>query len=337
MSSTKTATAMVFDRGLKKRQREWAIAASESTYYDYLRIEVAQRLCDRLEDIKRNFPLALELGCHRGQVYDVISSREGLGGHGGIGGIETLVQCDMAATAIDASKSVVVGGEAVASSLSDIKGEEKKIPALVKQYSLVCDEEATLPFKEASFDAVLSSMNLHWVNDLPSTLLQIKKVLKPDGVFVASMLGGNTLQELRYCFYLAEQERRGGLSSHASPFALASDVASLMQGAGFSLPTVDVDTITISYPDAIALMEHVQRMGEGTAALNRVFHVGSDTFLATAALYQKLYGLEDGSVSATFQVIYMIGWSPHDSQPKPCSRGSGKMKIGDNKNTPSVW
>lgn len=330
-SSSSTRTVQVFDRALKRRQRDWSLGLAEGDYYDYLRVESASRLCDRLEDIKRSFPLTLDLGCHRGHIYKVVSGAEGLQGRGGIGGIETLVQCDFSDKAVQL-RTLEGAGEA-----ADAGGTDgASSPATrVKQFVVHCDEEA-LPFKEHSFDAVLSSMSLHWVNDLPSTLQQIKRVLKPDGAFVASMLGGSTLQELRYCFYLAEQERRGGLSSHASPFALPSDVAGLMQGAGFSLPTIDVDTVTLSYPDAFTLMEHLVNMGEGTASLNRQFAVGKDTFLAAAALYQELYGLEDGSVTATFQIIYMIGWSPHESQPKACQRGSGTTKIGTLKDNKSV-
>lgn len=331
--STKTKTVQVFDRELKERQRAWSLSIKDSDYYDYLRKESAERLCDRLEDINRAFPLTLDLGCHRGHIYKVVSGAEGLQGRGGVGGIETLVQCDFTHKSIELRKLDEAGaGGAGASATTALTPADR--PLLVNQFSVHCDDEA-LPFKEQSFDAVLSSMNLHWVNDLPSTLQQIKRILKPDGVFMASMLGGTTLQELRYCFYLAEQERRGGLSPHASPFALPSDVASLMQAAGFSMPTIDVDTITISYPEAFTLMEHIVKMGEGTASLNRQYSVGRDTFLAMAALYQELYGLEDGSVTATFQIIYMIGWSPHESQPKACQRGSGKAKIGVLKEQPA--
>ena len=322
--STKTGTVAVFDRDLKRRQRNWSLKLPDSEYYDYLRIEAAERLCDRFEDITRSFPVVLELGCHRGHVFKVLTSKESLSGRGGIGGIETLVQCDLAEFAVDKGKGVATVD---AAQLASRTSGAALSSGVIQQLSMHCDEES-LPFKEASFDAVLSSMNLHWVNDLPSTLQQIKRALKPDGVFLASMLGGTTLHELRHCFYLAEQERRGGLSPHASPLAMASDAASLLQGAGFALPTVDIDTLTVSYPDAFTLMEHLQRMGEGQASLSRQFHVGSDTFLAVAALYQQLYGLEDGSIPATFQLISMVGWAPHDSQPRPCARGSGKAKIG---------
>lgn len=114
---------------------------------------------------------------------------------------------------------------------------------------------------------------------------------------------------------------------HTSPMVQASDVAGLMQASGLALPTVDVDTITVGYPSAFALMEHLRSMGEGSAATNRQASVGADTFLAAASIYQHLYGLEDGSVSATFQVISVIGWSPSSSQPSPKKRGSAQSSF----------
>jgi NADH dehydrogenase [ubiquinone] 1 alpha subcomplex assembly factor 5 len=126
----------------------------------------------------------------------------------------------------------------------------------VKAFAVQCDEEK-LPFQPHSFDLVLSSMYLHWVNDLPGTLKAIKSILRPDGAFIGCMLGGSTLQELRHCFYLAQQERTGGVSSHCSPFALPSDIAGLMQSAGFSLLTIDVDTVTVLlFPLPLFLMKH---------------------------------------------------------------------------------
>mmetsp|Transcript_28401 Transcript_28401/g.27207 ORF Transcript_28401/g.27207 Transcript_28401/m.27207 type:complete len:380 (-) Transcript_28401:283-1422(-) len=311
--STKENVA-VFDRILKRRQREWSSNADDSEYYDYLRIESANRLVDRIEDISKEFPLALEIGCHRGHVFDLINGKEGLSGTGGIGGVETLIQCDFCPTFVESAISKA--------------NEREKEKFNVKSYGLLMDDEF-IPFKDKQFDLVLSNMSLHWVNDLPSTLRQIKACLKPDGVFLGSMLGGSTLEELRRCFYLAELERKGGISPHASPFAKASDLAALMQSSGFSLPTVDVDTVQIAYPDVFTLMEHVSRMGEGTASLNRQYNVGTDTFLAMAAIYQELYGQEDGSITATFQFIYTIGWSPDGTQSKACQRGTAKKSMKD--------
>ncbi len=296
----------VFDRELKSRQRKWALSLEGGDYYDYLRIESAAQICERIEDITREFPTALDLGCHRGQLFDVINSRPSLGANGGgVGGIKKLYAVDMS---VDAEAAVI---------------KRDGQPPLVELVRIAGNEENPLSFTEKkSMDLILSSLSLHWINDLPGTLTQVKEALREDGCFIASLLGGSTLQELRYCLYLAEQERRGGISPHASPLITPSDMAGLMQGAGFALPTIDVETDTVSYPDAFTLMEHLSLMGEGNAALNRQFHVGRDTLLAAAALYQEIYGLEDGSVPATFQTIYVIGWAPHESQPKCKKRGS---------------
>lgn len=301
----------VFDRDLKKRQRAWALSLNDGEYYDYLREESARQICDRLDDITRTFPVALDLGGYRGHLFREISSRSALGeGGGGIGGIKKLYEVDIA---VDSETD---------------KNTQHSDNTLVERVRLRGNEENPLSCVEkGSVDIVLSSLSMHWVNDLPGALQQIKEVLRPDGCFLGSVLGGATLQELRYCFYLAEQERRGGISPHVSPLITPSDMAGLMQGAGFALPTIDIETVTVAYPDALTLMEHLARMGEGSAALNRQFHVGRDTFLAAAALYQEIYGLEDGSVPATFQTIYMIGWAPHESQPKCLKRGSGSVSM----------
>jgi NADH dehydrogenase [ubiquinone] 1 alpha subcomplex assembly factor 5 len=309
--SSRSESNLIFDRELKARQKERSLLLTDGEYYDYLREESAARIVDRIEDISRVFPTGLELGCHRGALYDLINGTESLrDGGGGIGGIKTLYQCDMALSAMRTNTK-----------------EDTQAPLVDAKY-LHGDEENGLPFQEGSFDIVLSSMNLHWINDLQKVLKSIKTVLKPDGVFIGSMLGGSTLQELKECLYLAEQERKGGFSPHASPLAKPSDIAGLMQ-ANFSLPTIDIDTHTISYPDAFTLMEHLGLMGEGHATVNRRYSVGRDTFLAAAALYQEKYGLEDGSIPATFQIIYMIGWKPHASQPKAMPRGSGTHKLTD--------
>lgn len=315
----------VFDRQLKRRQREFALQLNTS-YYEYLREESNGNIVDRLDDINKSFPAALELGSYRGDMYRRISSEsENHKYHsngGRVGGILELIQTDIAEFAWKGSTSID------GSDSDDCTNNDTHQPA-VKTSKLSFDEECVFPFEDKSFDLVLSSLSLHWINDLPSALLQIKRVLKPDGAFIGSMFGGNTLKELRHCFYLAELERRGGFSPHASPLAKSSDIAGLMQDAGFNLPTIDIDTITVSYPDAISLMEHLVCMGEGSASINRQFAVGRDTFLSMASIYQQLYGLDDGSVRATFEIIYIIGWRPDASQPKACQRGSAKQSMRD--------
>lgn len=295
----------VFDRNLKAKQRDYAIRMDNTAYYDYIREEAAIRIVDRLDDIKRTFPHVLDIGSHRGHILRALVSKNEEN-ETSIGGIDALVQCDT-------SKSALLRALSDASTISPSRS--------ILTSQVIADEES-LPFADNTFDLVMSCMVLNWVNDIPTFLKKVLSILKPDGAFVASLLGGSTLQELRHSFYLAELDRRGGFSPHLSPLALPSDVASLMQGAGFSLPTIDVDTITVHYPDAFVLMEHLRAMGEGHAALNRQLHVGKDTMLAMAAVYQELYGLEDGSIPATFQLISVIGWSPHTSQQQPKRRGS---------------
>lgn len=232
-----TAVKQIFNRPLKAKQRLQASQLTDYQYYEYLREEMASRLIDRLEDISRPFPFALELGSHTGIFGRKISEGDSLrSGAGGIGGIEKLLQTDMA----------IFGPQSEGAHVTDVNALfANAVGDKVKIANLTLDEEhISLP--ENTFDLVVSNSNLHWVNDIPKTFKQIQHVLKPDGAFVATMLGGATLQELRHCFFLADQERKGGTGQHASPMALASDVAALMQAANFSLPTVDVDTIQVS-------------------------------------------------------------------------------------------
>ena len=320
----------VFDRGLKGRQRRWALSREDADYYNYLRVEGARQICERVEDITRDFPVALELGAHGDALLQELRSRESLSGDGGgVGGVQVLHQLDLGMERPQEAQGSPVDIAALFDEQAEAKEAAGPGQPLVRACVLPGDEELPLQHvEEGSADLVLSNLSLHWINDLAGALTQVRRVLKPDGCFIGSLLGGSTLHELRYCLYLAEQERRGGVSPHASPLITPSDMAALMQSAQFALPTIDLDTVTVSYPDAFALMEHLSRMGEGTAAFNRQFHVGRDTFLAAAAIYQELYGLEDGSIPATFQMIYVIGWAPHESQPSCLKRGSATHTIG---------
>ncbi|KAL1835320.1 hypothetical protein VTJ49DRAFT_7039 [Mycothermus thermophilus] len=192
------------------------------------------------------------------------------------------------------------------------------------------DGEVPLPFETDSFDLVLSSLSLHWINDLPGMLGEINRVLKPDAPFIGAMLGGDTLFELRTSLQLAEQERRGGISPHVSPLADVRDVGGLLGRAGFQMLTVDVEDIVVDYPDSFALMQDLQAMGEGNAVLGREMGgLGRDVMLATDAIYRAMHGNEDGSVPATFRIIHMIGWKEGGNQPKPLPRGSGEVNLKD--------
>jgi len=187
------------------------------------------------------------------------------------------------------------------------------------------------PFGPESVDLVISSMSAHWVNDLPGYFTSVRKSLKPDGAFLCAMLGGETLQELRSALAVAEQERIGGVRPHISPFAKIRDAGNLLQSAGFSLPTVDSESITCMYPDMFTLLDHLQGMGETNAIadISPSVNLQSDSLMAAAAAYQELYADENGLIPATFEVIYVIGWSPHESQPKGLERGSATSHLAE--------
>ncbi len=277
-----------FDRKQVRRHRERAARSLEQ--HDFLFREVGERLLDRLDDTKRRFPVALDLGCHGGELGRLLRGR---------GGIERLVQLDLSL-----AMARRAGGLA-----------------------LVADEEA-LPVGEARLDLVLSNLSLHWVNDLPGALIQLRAALKPDGLFLAAMLGGESLAELRTAFIEAELAEEGGVSPRLSPFADLRDAGALLQRAGFALPLVDRDEITVSYPDALALMRDLRGMGESNAvAARRKGFSRRATLLRAAAIYAERFALADGRVPARFQVIYLTGWAPHSSQQRPLRPGSAGTRL----------
>jgi NADH dehydrogenase [ubiquinone] 1 alpha subcomplex assembly factor 5 len=194
----------------------------------------------------------------------------------------------------------------------------------------VLSTSETLPFESNTFDAVLSSLSMHWINDLPSVLAQINNILKPDSPFIGVMMGGDSLYELRTSLQLAEQDRRGGVSTHTSPLADVKDVGGLLQRAGFNLLTIDVDDVIVDFPDMFALMKDLQAMGESNAVISREKGaIQKDVLLAAEAIYRELHGNEDGSLPATFRLIYMIGWKHSPKQAKPLERGTGMFSIKD--------
>lgn len=285
-----------FDRATVRRHRERAAAGLAG--HDFLLREVGQRLAERLGDIRRDFPRALDLGCHDGGLRGLL---------GGKAGAALVVQADLS-PAMTARARAQAAGEAS---------------------HLVADEEA-LPFALASFDLAISNLTLHWVNDLPGTLLQLRHLLKPDGLMLAAMLGGDTLFELRQCLTEAELAVEGGVSPRVSPFAEVRDIGNLLTRAGFALPVADCDTITVTYDSALALMRDLRGMGETNAVAHRRKSFSRRaTLLEAASLYGRKFGAADGRVSATFQVIYLSGWAPHPSQQKPLRPGSAAQRLAD--------
>ncbi|MEQ1888608.1 MAG: methyltransferase domain-containing protein [Alphaproteobacteria bacterium] len=261
-----------FDRSLLRRRRQRAAAGLPA--HDFLLREAGAGLLERVVDARREFPSALNLGCHRGELIELLSRHPG---HG----IGQIIQCDMAPAMISAAAGL----------------------------RLVADEEA-LPFASQSFDLVMSVLGLHWVNDLPGSLVQIRRILRPDGLFLASMFGGETLRELRHCLAEAEMACDGGLSPRVAPFVDVRDAGALLQRAGFARPVADVDTLTVSYDGPMALMREIRGMGESNVlrARRRRF-LRRETLAAAARLYRDKFSAPGGRVLATFQIINLTGWA----------------------------
>nr|POE58284.1 putative methyltransferase at1g22800 [Quercus suber] len=264
---------------------------------------VAENLLDRLEDCKKSFPTALCLGGSLEAVRRLL---------GGRGGIEKLIMMD---TSYDMIKLC--------------KDTEKDVHNENIETSYVVGDEEFLPLKESSVDVVLSCLGLHWTNDLPGSMIQCRLALKPDGIFLGAILGGETLKELRIACTVAQMEREGGISPRISPLAQVRDAGNLLSRAGFALPGVDVDEYVVKYQSALELIEHLRSMGETNALLQRNNMLNRETALATAAIYDSMFAAEDGTIPATFQVIFMTGWREHSSQQKAKRRGSATVSFKD--------
>ncbi|EQL01917.1 Methyltransferase type 12 [Ophiocordyceps sinensis CO18] len=308
----------VFNRRTKWLHKERAASRpEESRQADYLRDEVAIRLSERLLDVNRHFSRVLDLGAHSCNIARAL--------------VRDNPDPDPSkpeSPPLSLRISELVAAESSETLLYRDAGHDFNSKLNITRR--VLEDEETIPYEAQSFDMVMSSLSLHWINDLPGILSQINNVLKPDCPFIGAMLGGDTLFELRTSLQLAEQERRGGMSPHVSPLADVRDVGGLLQKARFKMLTVDVDDIIVDYPDTFALMQDLQAMGESNAALGREMGpISRDVLLASDAIYRELHGNPDGTIPATFRVIYMIGWREGATQPKPLPRGSGEVDLKD--------
>ena len=189
--------------------------------------------------------------------------------------------------------------------------------------------DAPLDLPDQSQDLIVSLMSLHWANDLPGALSQIRRALKPDGLFVGTLLGAGTLKELRAVLTEAELEQRGGAQARVSPFADGFDGAALLQRAGFALPVSDVDRLTVRYPDLFALIRDLRAMGETNVLAGDGRPLTRGIIARAAQLYAEKFGEPDGRLPATFEIVHLAGWAPHESQQKPLPRGSAKMRLAD--------
>ena len=279
----------VFDRRLVRLRRQRL--AADMADAGFLIREVAERLLDRLDDIRRPFGRALVLGAPAGLLETALARRPGT----------------RLLAAVDDTEAMLAG------------------PGL----RIVADAEL-LPFAPDRFDLVLSLMVLHWINDLPGTLAQLRGCLAPDGLLLAAMPGGDTLTELRQVLTQAELECEGGVSPRVSPFADVRAAGSLLQRAGFALPVVDLDRITVSYGDPLRLLRELGRMGEGNALLRRrPGPLRRATLARACVLYQERFGDAAGRVPATFDIVFMAAWKPDSSQQQPARRGSGRVRLAD--------
>ncbi|KAI9913257.1 hypothetical protein PsorP6_005843 [Peronosclerospora sorghi] len=319
-------TTPIFNRAVTRQQRNNIALFENGEECEYLKDEVARRLIDRLEDIERAFPLVLDLGCSSGHLYKHLSVDDGLGG------IKKLVQCDSAEKLLHR--------------------DDLEMNTRFKCSTRLVVDEDFLPFPSRQFDLVMSSLSLHWVNDLESTFRHVLDTLKPDGAFrwygvwrrlIARAAGSDCCFNWTKTFILADQERQGGNSSLISPFMNIADAGNLLSTTGFHLctgasdgvPAQTLITLTllcghsghgqypVNHPNAFVLMEILKVMGEFNA-INSRRAVTRDSLLATASVYQSMYGLPDGTVPATFPVIFFIRLSPYHSHQKPLRRGSAQ-------------
>lgn len=274
-------------------------------------------MCNRLLDIKRSYPKVLDLGANACNIAWALT-REDPDPEAPQPVKDPIATRIGHLLAVDSSQALLYR-DADLPYNNNINITRQVVP-----------DEETLPFEANSFDLVLSSLSLHWINDLPGVLAQINNVLKPDCAFMGAMLGGDTLFELRTSLQLAESERRGGISPRVSPLADVRDVGGLLQRAGFKMLTVDVDDVVVDYPDTFALMQDLRSMGESNAVLGREMGaIQRDVLLANDAIYRELHGNEDGTIPATFRIIYMIGWKESGDQAQPLPRGSGEINLKD--------
>ena len=288
-----TASPLLFDRALHRARLDRA--APDFASADFLKARAAQDVVMRLEAILRRFPVAVDLGARNGHFFKALSESDARGN------IDTLIEADL-------SGRMLAGRETP---------------------RVVADEER-LPFGGATLDLVTSTLSLHWTNDLVGALIQIRRALRPDGLFVGAIFGGATLTELRQSLLAAEAELSDGASMRVSPFADAIDAAGLLQRAGFALPVADVDRVKVRYGHPLKLLQDLRAMGETSVLLDRSRKPLSRKVLFRAMeLYAERFAESDGRVPATFEIVSVTGWAPHESQQKPLRPGSAKMRLAD--------
>jgi SAM-dependent methyltransferase len=285
------AAPQIFDRKLLRVRRD-RIAAEKAhaNIPDFLLERVADDFAERLPIVRRDFPIAVSLGAYQGLLADRLRRLPTVG---------TIIDVEPSHSALLRARGLKV----------------------------VADEEA-LPFAANSLDLVVSGLSLQLVNDLPGALVQINRALKPDGLFLGAMLAGETLKELREAWILAEDELLGGASPRVAPFADVRELGGLLQRAGFALPVADNDVIEVTYSSPLALLQEVKAMAASNMLIERRrTPVTRGLLLRAAEIYQQRFGLPNGRVPATFEIVTLTGWVPHESQQQPLQPGSAQVSL----------
>ena len=281
---------ILFDQRLIRQHRQRA--SHRYADFAFLKDAAAIRLADRLELMRRHFDLCLDIGAHDGRLAQHFAE---------LGKIGHMIHTDPADGFALASKQ---HGSGVVHALGD------------------------LPYKPESFDAVFSCLSLHWVDDLPGLMMQARRLLKPDGLLLVSLLGGNSLAELKQALAEAEQDITGGLSPRCAPMADIRDIGGLMSRAGLALPVADSDRLTVNYPHMFKLMEDLRGMGEQNAMLARLkTPTRRRVFIRAAEIYQQRFARANGQIPASFEIVTVTGWAPHKSQQKPLRPGTAAHRL----------
>lgn len=288
--SDSAAAHLPFDRELLDHRRRRAVRRGTSGA-DFLHRRVAEDLAERLSLVQRRFAIGVDLGGFEGQLADAV--RAGAQ-------VDRLIRVERDAVFLGAGFEAVVG-----------------------------DEEA-LPLADDSVDLVVSSLSLHLTNDTPGAFVQIRRALKPDGLFLAAVLGGESLSELRASLLQAEAEISGGASPRVAPFADLRDLGGLLQRTGFALPVIDQDRLVVRYDTMFALLADIRALGLANMLRDRSRRpVSRALFLRAAQIYAERFSDPDGRVRATFDIVFLSGWKPHESQQKPLKPGSAQASLAE--------
>lgn len=293
-----TSVTTVFDYKQIRRARDRAAPRLKKA--DFLLERAVDDICERLAGIQRQFNRAVFFGDSQNRLSSRLAE-------------QTTLTPDSFIVEADLSQKMLITADRSKS----------------KHNTIVYEEEG-FPFAPASLDLVVSVLSLHKVNDLPGALIQIRQALKPDGLFIGCLFGGETLTELRQAFMTAELELGTGVSPHISPFADVRDLGSLLQRAGFALPVTDSDLVTVNYDTVFNLMDDLRAMGETNSLITRSRKpTKKSLMLKLAEIYTQNHTASNGRISSTFEILFCTAWSPAPNQQQPLKPGSAKTRLAN--------